>query len=249
MDTGDGVYNDAGPMEGQDAGGGLGLLVGAPGQEFVASMLSTKDPQSAVNEVQKAASLPERCMPLLQLLDQLGVARAESHQYILQYARRILLSRIDKMSPDKLNLLLESSFAFIGIPDLRVIPLTVLSRLQPVPTTFLKQLSQDAELFQELPSTVQRQVWELDKNLLQQHALPKVLEFIQESPNIMRAFDMAECLLAHYQRKKVGSAGAAVPVAATAGAGGTLASAGGEGGGERGDDSSVLARPDRKSVV
>jgi hypothetical protein len=94
-------------MQGQDAGGGLGLLVGAPGQEFVASMLSTKDPQSAVNEVQKAASLPERCMPLLQLLDQLGVARAESHQYILQYARRILLSRIDKMSPDKLNLLLE----------------------------------------------------------------------------------------------------------------------------------------------
>lgn len=172
----------------------------------------------AIPGPQKRASLPERCKPLLQLLDQLGAARLESHQYILHQARKILLSRIGSLPADKLSQLLEvatlpppphpslppslarvspeaaastltcrvgssappqSSFAFIGIPELRVIPLTVLSRLKPVPTTFLKQLAQDPELFAELPSAVQRQVWELDKNLLQLHALPKVSEFLQ----------------------------------------------------------------------
>ena len=46
----------------------------------------------------------------------------------------------------------------MGISDLRAIPLAVLDRLQPVPATFLKQLSTDRELFGELPIGVQRQV-------------------------------------------------------------------------------------------
>ena len=51
------------------------------------------------------------------------------------------------------------SFPFIGLPDLRAVPLAVLDRLRPVPAAFLKQLPQDPELFRELPVGVQRQVW------------------------------------------------------------------------------------------
>ncbi len=53
---------------------------------------------------------------------------------------------------------MQASFSFIGIPDLRAIPLAVLNRLEPVPATFLKQLANDRELFGELPDSVQRQV-------------------------------------------------------------------------------------------
>jgi hypothetical protein len=52
----------------------------------------------------------------------------------------------------------QASFPYIGIADLRAVPLAVLDRLQPVPATFLKQLAGDKELFVELPAGVQRQV-------------------------------------------------------------------------------------------
>ena len=57
-----------------------------------------------------------------------------------------------------LPLVLQASFPYIGIADLRAVPLAVLDRLQPVPATFLKQLAGDKDLFWELPVGVQRQV-------------------------------------------------------------------------------------------
>lgn len=52
----------------------------------------------------------------------------------------------------------QASFPYIGIADLRAVPLAVLSRLQPVPASFLKQLATDKDLFWDLPVGVQRQV-------------------------------------------------------------------------------------------
>lgn len=52
----------------------------------------------------------------------------------------------------------QASFPYIGIGDLRAVPLAVLDRLQPVPATFLKQLATDKDLFWDLPLGVQRQV-------------------------------------------------------------------------------------------
>ena len=55
-----------------------GPLVGAVGQEYVAAVLSSTDPRTALREVAQAAGLDdskEKCAPLLGLLDALGVAR------------------------------------------------------------------------------------------------------------------------------------------------------------------------------
>jgi len=55
-----------------------GPLVGAVGQEYVAAVLSSTDPRTALREVASAAGLDDeggRCAPLLGLLDALGVAR------------------------------------------------------------------------------------------------------------------------------------------------------------------------------
>jgi hypothetical protein len=52
--------------------------VGAVGQEYVAAVLSSTDPRTALREVASAAGLDdekEKCAPLLGLLDALGVAR------------------------------------------------------------------------------------------------------------------------------------------------------------------------------
>ena len=77
---------------------------------------------------------------------------------VLQAATGELLARIARLPPDRLLRLLEERFPFVGISDLRAIPLAILDRLHPVPASFLKQLATDHELFWELPIGVQRQV-------------------------------------------------------------------------------------------
>ena len=88
--------------------------------------------------------------------------RAEVYKHVLKAAKARLLEAIPKMSPEKLTQLLELSFAYVGLPQLRDIPLAVLGQLQPVPAAFLKQLATDQELFQDLPLNVQQEV----RNLL-----------------------------------------------------------------------------------
>lgn len=84
--------------------------------------------------------------------------RAEVYKHVLDAAKGRLLEAIPRMSPEKLTQLLELSFAYVGLPQLRDIPLAVLGQLQPVPAAFLKQLATDQELFQDLPLNVQQEV-------------------------------------------------------------------------------------------
>ena len=204
-------------------------LVGAVGQEYVHTVLTSMNPQNAVKEIQKhGAFRNKRCKPVLELLDQLGLKRcfstqasfravnssqyphiwrkhppgqykkagnadgaqrprsstvlypgrehcwaptegplmpiigvqyrAEVYKHVLEAAKGRLLEAIPKMSPEKLTQLLELSFAYVGLPQLRDIPLAVLGQLQPVPAAFLKQLATDQELFQDLPLNVQQEV-------------------------------------------------------------------------------------------
>ena len=96
-----------------------------------------------------------------------GRCRAEAYKSVLEAAKGRLLAAIPRMSPEKLTQLLELSFAYVGLPQLRDVPLAVLGRLQPVPAAFLKQLATDQELFQDLPLNVQQEVrhW-LDAHVL-----------------------------------------------------------------------------------
>ncbi|CAL5228021.1 g11083 [Coccomyxa viridis] len=170
-------------------------LVGAVGQEYVHSVLTSMNPQNAVKEIQKhGAFRNKRGKPVLELLDQLGLKRAEVYKHVLEAAKARLLEAIPKMSPEKLTQLLELSFAYVGLPQLRDIPLAVLGQLQPVPAAFLKQLATDQELFQDLPLNVQQEVWEVDRKMLQQHALPTVEAYGYTTETLLRALDMDEFL-------------------------------------------------------
>jgi hypothetical protein len=83
-------------------------LVGNVGQDFVQATLTTMEPLSAIQEIQARGALQDpACVPLIGLMDQLGLARAESHRYVLQAASRELLARIDRLPPDRLLQLLE----------------------------------------------------------------------------------------------------------------------------------------------
>lgn len=83
--------------------------------------------------------------------------RAESLLGVLEAAKRQLFAILPHLPPDALLELLDESFPYIALRDLKDIPLAVLDRINPVPATFLRQIAADADLFQELPIGVQRQ--------------------------------------------------------------------------------------------
>ncbi len=94
----------------------------------------------------------------IQLISITIFCRMDTHRAVLEAAKRKLSEMMKSMSPESLQLLLACSFPYVGVPELRDIPLAVLAQLQPVPPDFLLQLSKDKELFADLPSTVQIQV-------------------------------------------------------------------------------------------
>eukprot|EP00240_Pyramimonas_obovata_P015850 CAMPEP_0118938552 /NCGR_PEP_ID=MMETSP1169-20130426/26333_1 /TAXON_ID=36882 /ORGANISM="Pyramimonas obovata, Strain CCMP722" /LENGTH=297 /DNA_ID=CAMNT_0006882527 /DNA_START=56 /DNA_END=946 /DNA_ORIENTATION=- len=172
-------------------------LIGSPGSNYIANALSThKSLEAAIADVHGRGALGKysSCEPMLGLLDHHGVHRAETYRSVLEGATAALIDRIqNKTSPmphNKLLQLLEVSFQFIKLPELRAIPLAVLGELNPVPAARLKQISDDAELFESLPSTVQHQVWEVNSQLLRRHAMPSLRAFTQETATTMHALDM-----------------------------------------------------------
>eukprot|EP00195_Chlamydomonas_chlamydogama_P014869 CAMPEP_0202909070 /NCGR_PEP_ID=MMETSP1392-20130828/48159_1 /ASSEMBLY_ACC=CAM_ASM_000868 /TAXON_ID=225041 /ORGANISM="Chlamydomonas chlamydogama, Strain SAG 11-48b" /LENGTH=701 /DNA_ID=CAMNT_0049598681 /DNA_START=412 /DNA_END=2517 /DNA_ORIENTATION=- len=170
-------------------------LIGGEGIEFVTEKLSSMKPQLAIREIQQRCSLQHPlCPPLLGMVDQLGIARVDAHRGVLNAAKQCLLARITDLDKIKLERLLNVSFAFLGIQELREVPMAVMDKLEKVPPVFLKQLTVDQQIFKDLPAKVQRQVWEFDKNLLQHHALAPVGQYKYEVATVMRALAMDEFL-------------------------------------------------------
>jgi hypothetical protein len=184
----------------QGGGGGGGLsdgaapppLVGSLGQEYVQAALSTGEVIDSIADIQARGALPDAAAPpLLALLDALGLSRAEAHRAATAAAVAELLERVPRLPPGRQLALLEATFPFLGISDLRAVPLALLDALHPaVPAAFMRQLAVDRRLFWELPPGVQRQAWELDRKLLQAHALPAVAAYAQETATAMQGLDM-----------------------------------------------------------
>ena len=118
------------------------------------------------------------------------MTRAEVYRSVLDDALAQLAERIKVMPQGTLLSLLDASFRYVTIEELRAVPLAVLERLKPVPSSYLKQISRDVELFRRLPVEVQRQCWELKGMLLRRHATPCLLAYGEETATTMRNLDL-----------------------------------------------------------
>ena len=173
------------------------VLVGGEGADFVAAELGRNpDVADAIKRIQEQGALKtvgidrERdAEPLLGLLGQLGMTRAEVYRHTLDDALKELRDRIESMPQGTLLSLLDASFPYIGIEELKGIPLTALEHLKPVPSSYLKQISRNVELFRQLPVEVQRQCWELRGELLRRHTTPALLAYAEETATVMRNLD------------------------------------------------------------
>ena len=180
------------------AGGGKKkVLVGGEGADFVAAELGRNpDVADAIKRIQDQGVLKtvgidreSDAEPLLGLLGQLGMTRAEVYRHTLDDALKELRDRIEAMPQGTLLSLLDASFPYIGIEELKAIPLAALEHLKPVPSSYLKQISRNVELFRQLPVEVQRQCWELRGELLRRHTAPALTAYAEETATTMRNLD------------------------------------------------------------
>eukprot|EP00878_Enallax_costatus_P019924 GHUV01021038.1.p1 GENE.GHUV01021038.1~~GHUV01021038.1.p1 ORF type:complete len:417 (+),score=123.02 GHUV01021038.1:446-1696(+) len=191
------------------------LLIGADGSEFVASLLRSKGPSAAVQELQANYGLQHPlCKHLLQMLDYLDITRREAHLFVLMRARKLLLdwiaaakaasglrsseagdgaeSQEEIQLQEKLERLLNASFKYMGVPELQQVPLEVMNTMTHVPAPYLKQLAEDREIFNQLPAAVKQQVYEYDRNLLQQDAVQYIAAYKYELGTILAALNMCQ---------------------------------------------------------
>lgn len=117
-------------------------LIGAEGSELVANLLRTKGPNQAVQELQANYGLQHPlCKPLLHMLDYLDITRRDSHLYLLNRARKLLLDWVSSVRAtaqqrsseagdvpesqeeielqEKLERLLNASFKYMGVRELQ----------------------------------------------------------------------------------------------------------------------------------
>ena len=99
-------------------------------------------------------------------------------------------ARDEEHAQSRLEALLAAAFPYLGLPELRAVPLEVLACMERVPAPFLKLLAEDREVFALLPQRVKQQVWEHDKGLLQSVAIETIATYKYEAATVVSCLDM-----------------------------------------------------------
>eukprot|EP00475_Leptophrys_vorax_P007786 TRINITY_DN14945_c0_g1_i1.p1 TRINITY_DN14945_c0_g1~~TRINITY_DN14945_c0_g1_i1.p1 ORF type:complete len:782 (+),score=184.27 TRINITY_DN14945_c0_g1_i1:2209-4554(+) len=124
----------------------------------------------AIQQLQKQFSLKSQAVePILPFFDQLAVSRFEVNHNLLLGLREVLLENIEKYSPNKLQALLEKSFRYIAVEEIRPIPVALLLRLPKIPEAYLEQLALNPNLVGELPLKIKQQVWEVNSKVFRDY--------------------------------------------------------------------------------
>ncbi|KIZ03672.1 hypothetical protein MNEG_4291 [Monoraphidium neglectum] len=186
---------------GAGSGAPRGPLIGRAGFLHISESLKKDGPDRTIADMQRLHGLSHPlCRPLLELTDHLqlaarqrsavGAAAAASAANDARQAA--LAAREEEEVQGRLEALLGASFAYLGMPELKQIPLEVLNSMERVPAPFLKLLAEDREVFNSLPQRVKQQVWEYDKGLLQSVAIETIATYKYEAATLLSCLDMRQ---------------------------------------------------------
>ena len=99
----------------------------------------------ASHSVRSVASLPA----VYALLSALGVSRSAGNRRVVSSLLARLLQRVASVEPPSALLaLLDDSFAYLALDELRVVPIACMQRLQTVPRRVLRRLAEQPTLLQ-----------------------------------------------------------------------------------------------------
>jgi hypothetical protein len=81
----------------------------------------------------------------------------------------------------RVEVLLQKSFRYIAIEELRLIPVALLMRFDKIPNLYLEQLAGNLELVTQLPIAIKRQVWEFSPPVFKAHIKVLFDEYVNDA--------------------------------------------------------------------
>lgn len=141
------------------------FVIGAAGGAYLKNLLEkSTNPRDTIGEFQSQYGLNHHANsdPAITMLTMLELSRGDIYRSTLEHLTKKLLHRIDTLNPIQLQRLLLSTFPYIEFPELRQIPIAILSAQAETPSIFLRKLTENKEIIDELPLKVQQRIWLVD---------------------------------------------------------------------------------------
>ncbi len=134
---------------------------GLPGKQYIhEGFKGCHDPSEFIRAFQQ-----ENCVllpslhPALHLLDLQSVPRVSFHQSLLEELRDKLTKKIKECGGEKLQNLLEHTFRFVHVDQLRPVILAIMKEMPSINEQYLDQLADNKALYDVCPVEVKRQIW------------------------------------------------------------------------------------------
>lgn len=134
---------------------------GLPGKQYIKDgFANCLDPSDFISAFQQ-----ENCVllpslhPALHLLDLQNVPRVNFHQTLLEELRDKLMKKIRDCDREKLQNLLEHTFKFVHVDQLRPIIMAIMKEIPSIDQQYIDQLADNSKLYADCPVEVKRQIW------------------------------------------------------------------------------------------
>lgn len=104
----------------------------------------------------------ETCEPMLALMDLGGLSRSRVERMIMAVLTEYFKRKIPELSQKQLQELLDKSYSFLTVPELKPIAISVLERLEDVEKTTWEEIANNGleeSPYVDMPITVKRRIW------------------------------------------------------------------------------------------
>ncbi|KAK3748650.1 hypothetical protein QZH41_015350 [Actinostola sp. cb2023] len=168
---------------------------GLPGCEFIRqSLTNSTDLAAAIENFQhdNGVLLPS-LQSALPFLDLHGVGRLEFHTSVMDHLKETVLQKIKTLEEPKLKEILEQSFPFIHVEELRPVVMQIMKYLPKVSVECLEHIANDTKLYEDSTIEVKRQIWVKHHHLFGDAVGPLLKQYLQKKYEVLHATDSQSC--------------------------------------------------------
>lgn len=168
---------------------------GLPGCEYIRQTLTNSpDLAAAIENFQhdNGVLLPS-LQSALPFLDLHGVGRLEFHTSVMDHLKDTVLRKLKTLEEPKLKELLEQSFPFIHVQELRPVVMQIMKYLPKVSDECLEHIANDTKLYEDSTIEVKRQIWVKHHHLFGDAVGPLLKQYLEAKYTLLHATDANSC--------------------------------------------------------
>eukprot|EP01126_Amoeba_proteus_P009049 TRINITY_DN13441_c1_g1_i23.p1 TRINITY_DN13441_c1_g1~~TRINITY_DN13441_c1_g1_i23.p1 ORF type:complete len:464 (+),score=117.36 TRINITY_DN13441_c1_g1_i23:314-1705(+) len=114
--------------------------------------------------------------------------------------------------------MLEESFPYFGVPELRIVPLKIMKSIPAIPKALLEEIAK-SPYYRECPIEVQRQIWDVNETLFRAEVFPLLKSYIEQYAGAKNIY--SQFVLHYASKRENNSEGLSTPVLDPGGASGS----------------------------